>query len=73
MTHPTPDSNGTISWMEAIQLIRNDDPKLDLYFLLYFGMDYGHMFGMRIDLGELEDWQDRLAVRAIADMLFPEA
>ena len=70
MTYPTPDSNGTISWMEAVQLIRSDDPSLDS--LLYFGMDYGHMFGMRIDLGELLVWRDRLAGRAIAQMLFPE-
>ena len=70
MTYPTPDSNGTISWMEAVELIRNDDPNLDS--LLYFGMDYGDMFGMRIDLGELLVWRDRLAGRAIAQMLFPE-
>ena len=73
MTYPTPDSNGTISWMAAVQLIRSDEPKLDFLLLMNFGMEYGHLFGERIDLGELEAFRSRLVTEAIADLIFPEA
>ena len=72
MTHPTPDSNGTIAWMEAVQYIRSDEPKLDFLLLMNFGMHYGHLFGERIDLGELEAFRSRLVMDAIADIVFPE-
>lgn len=71
--HPTPDHNGTISWMEAVQFIRSDEPKLDFLLLMNFGMEYGHLFGERIDLGELEAFRSRLVMDAIADIVFPEA
>ena len=73
MTHPTPDSNGTIAWMEAVQYIRSDEPKLDFLLLMNFGMHYGHLFGERIDLVELEAFRSRLVMDAIADIVFPEA
>ena len=68
MTHPTPDANGTISWQEAVQFAWNSDQ--DLNFLPQFAQDYGHLFGERIDLGELEVWYSDLAVAAIADLVF---
>ena len=68
MTHPTPDANGTISWQEAVQFAWNSDQ--DLNFLPQFAQDYGHLFGERIDLGELEVWYSDLAVAVIADLVF---
>ena len=68
MTDPTPDANGTISWQEAVQFAWNSDQ--DLNFLPQFAQDYGHLFGERIDLGELEDWYSDLAIAAIADLVF---
>ena len=68
MTHPTPDANGTISWQEAVQFAWNSDQ--DLNFLPQFAQDYGHLFGERIDLGELEVWYSDLAIAAIADVVF---
>ena len=68
MTFPTPDANGTISWQEAVQFVFSPDP--DLNFLAQFAQDYGHMFGERVDLGELEVWYSELAVAAIADCVF---
>tara|TARA_Y100000592_G_scaffold83237_1_gene132821 strand:+ start:521 stop:763 length:243 start_codon:yes stop_codon:yes gene_type:complete len=68
MTHPTPDANGTISWSEAVQFVFSPDP--DLNFLMQFAQDYGHLFGERVDLGELEVWYSELAVAAIADCVF---
>ena len=68
MTHPTPDANGTIYWSEAVQFVFSPDP--DLNFLVQFARDYGHLFGERVDLGELEVWYSELAVAAIADCVF---
>ena len=68
MTHPTPDANGTISWSEAIQFAWNADE--DLNFLPQFAQDYSHLYGERIDLGELEVWYSDLAIAAIADLVF---
>ena len=68
MTDPTPDANGTISWSEAVQFAWNADP--DLNFLVQFARDYGHLFGERVDLGELEVWYSELAIAAIADCVF---
>ena len=68
MTHPTPDANGTISWQEAVQFAWNSDQ--DLNFLPQFAQDYAHLFGERIDLGELEVWYSDLAVAVIADLVF---
>ena len=73
MTHPTPDHNGTISWMEAVQFIRSEQSKLDFVLLMNFGMHYGHLFGERIDLGELEAFRFRIVMDALADVVFPEA
>ena len=71
--HPTPDHNGTISWMEAVQFIRSEQSKLDFVLLMNFGMEYGHLFGERIDLGELEAFRFRLVMESIANIDFPEA
>ena len=68
MTYPTPDANGTISWSEAVQFVFSPDP--DLNFLVQFARDYGHLFGERVDLGELEVWYSELAIAAIADCVF---
>ena len=71
--HPTPDSNGTISWMEAVQFMRSEQSKLDFVLLMNFGMEYGHLFGERIDLGELEAFRFRIVMESIANIDFPEA
>ena len=68
MTHPTPDANGTISWSEAVQFVFSPDP--DLNFLVQFARDYGHLFGERVDLGELETWRCDLVGALIADLVF---
>ena len=68
MTHPTPDTNGTIAWHEAVQFVWNEDQGLN--FLSQFAQDYGHMAGERVDLGELEVWYSEHAMEAIADLVF---
>lgn len=70
-SYPTADANGTISWSEAVRFVHHDDP--DLNFIPQFAQDYGHMFGARIDLGELETWRCDLVGRLIARIVFPEA
>ena len=70
-SYPTPDANGTISWSEAVRFVHHEDP--DLNFIPQFAQDYGHMFGARIDLGELETWRCDLVGRLIANIVFPEA
>ena len=69
--YPTADANGTISWWEAVRFVHHDDP--DLNFVPQFSQDYGHMFGARIDLGELETWRCDLVGRVIANIVFSEA
>ena len=76
MTYPTADSNGTISWTEAVQFAHSSGPE----FMAWFAVTYWHLKGERIDLGELEglhiaaagltvtptDW----SMRCIADLVF---
>ena len=68
MTFPTADANGTISWQEAVEFVWSADA--DLNFLPQFAQDYGHLFGERIDLGELETWRCDLIGALIADLVF---
>ena len=68
MTFPTADANGTISWQEAVEFVWSADQ--DLNFVPQFAQDYGHLFGERIDLGELETWRCDLIGALIADLVF---
>ena len=68
MTYPTPDANGTISWQEAVEFVWSADQ--DLNFIPQFAQDYGHLYGERIDLGELETWRCDLIGALIADLVF---
>jgi hypothetical protein len=65
MTYPTPDANGTISWNEAVMLAWEDAAVFSR-----FAVDYAHLYGERIDLGELEAMRSEVAVNAIADLVF---
>ena len=68
MTFPTADANGTISWQEAVEFVWSADQ--DLNFIPQFAQDYGHLYGERIDLGELETWRCDLIGALIADLVF---
>ena len=65
-TYPTADTNGTISWAEAVQFSASwgDD------FLAWFAVGYSHLMGERIDLGELETYHDEWMMDRIADLVF---
>ena len=60
-TYPTTDSNGTISWTEAVQFAQSSGTE----FLAWFAVTYWHLMGERIDLGELE----ALHTDCIADLV----
>ena len=66
MTYPTADSNGTISWTEAVQFAHSSSPE----FLAWFAVTYWHLMGERIDLGELEVLHTDWALDRIADLVF---
>ena len=68
MSFPTADANGTISWQEAVEFVWSADQ--DLNFIPQFAQDYGHLYGERIDLGELETWRCDLIGALIADLVF---
>ena len=65
-TYPTADSNGTISWAEAVQFAHSSGPE----FMAWFAVTYWHMMGERIDLGELEALHTDWALDRIADLVF---
>lgn len=65
---PRPDANGTISWQQAVNFVWSDDHGLN--FIPQFAQDYSHLYGERIDLGELETWYSEKVIEAIADLVF---
>tara|TARA_R100000005_G_C4856131_1_gene119959 strand:- start:15 stop:284 length:270 start_codon:yes stop_codon:yes gene_type:complete len=65
-TYPTADSNGTISWAEAVQFAHSSGPE----FMAWFAVTYWHMMGERIDLGELEALHTDWALDRIAALVF---
>ena len=65
-TYPTADTNGTISWAEAVQFAHSSGPE----FMAWFAVTYWHLMGERVDLGELEALHTDWALDRIADLVF---
>lgn len=70
MTYPTADSNGTISWAEAVQYVSRETSRLlNTYVMVSFAFAYAHQSGERIDLGEFLSWHDEETEMALASLL----
>ena len=66
----TTDTNGTISWADAVQYVSRESSRLlHGYLMVSFAFDYGHLTGERIDLGELQTWHDVETDMALAALL----
>ena len=66
----TTDTNGTISWTDAVQYVSRESSRLlHGYLLVSFAFDYGHLTGERIDLGEFLSWHDEETEMALAALL----
>ena len=69
MTHLNADSNGTISWADAVQYVSRESSRLlHGYLMVSFAFDYGHLTGERIDLGELLIWNEEQTEMALASV-----